>query len=82
MIAAVTARLSVSAAAEAINTGRRYTAIEALASGIVDHTAPEADVLARAIALAAPIAAKHRRVIAQHKRMLFGDAARICGHTS
>lgn len=81
MFAAVTARLPVGAAAEAMNTGRRYTAPEALAAGIVEHTAPEAEVLERATALAAPLAGKDRKVIAAHKRMLFGEAARTCGHT-
>ncbi len=81
MFAAVTARLPVATAAEAMNTARRYTAAEALAAGIVEHTAPEAEVLARAIELAAPVAAKDRSVLAEHKRMLFGDAARRCGHT-
>ena len=80
MFAAVTARLTVAAAAEAMNTGRRYTAAEALAAGLVEHTAPEAEVLDRAIALAEPLAGKDRGVIAAHKRMLFADAARRCGH--
>lgn len=79
MFATVTARLPVATAAEAMNTGRRYSAADALAAGIVEHTAPEAEVLDRAVALAAPLAAKDRKVIAQHKRMLFGDAARTCG---
>lgn len=82
MFATVTARLTVATAAEALNTARRYTAAEALAAGIVEHTAPEAAVLARALALAAPMAAKNRSVIGQHKRLLFGAAAAICGHTS
>lgn len=81
MFAAVTSRLTVRAAAEAMNTARRYTAAEALDAGLVEHTAPEAEVLPQAIELATPMAAKHRHVIAQHKRMLFGDAARICGHS-
>lgn len=79
MFAAVTSRLTVAAAAEAMNTGRRYTANEALAAGIVEHTASEDEVLARAVELAAPYAAKDRTVIGTHKRLLFGDAARICG---
>jgi enoyl-CoA hydratase/carnithine racemase len=80
MFAAVTARLSTATAAEALNTGRRYTASEALAAGIVEHTAAEADVLDAAVAIAAPLAAKDRSVIAEHKRLLFADAARACGH--
>lgn len=80
MFAAVTARLSTATAAEALNTGRRYTASEALVAGIVEHTAGEADVLDAAVAIAAPLAAKDRSVIAEHKRLLFADAARACGH--
>jgi enoyl-CoA hydratase/carnithine racemase len=79
MKAVVTARLPLTAAADAMMTGRRYTAADALARGIVEHTAPEAEVLDRAVALASEIAPKHRSVIAAHKRMLFADAARICG---
>src|SRR3546814_4336383 len=60
MFAAVTSRLSVATAAEALTTGRRFTAPEALAAGIVDHTAAEADVLERAVELATPHAAKNR----------------------
>ena len=79
MFAAVTARLSLASAAEAMNTGRRYTAAEAVAAGIVEHVAAEADVLPLAVELAAAVAGKNRSVIAEHKRMLFGDAARVCG---
>lgn len=79
MFAAVTARLSIASAAEAMNTGRRYTATDALAAGIVEHTAAEADVLPLAVELASVVAAKDRSVITEHKRMLFGDAARACG---
>lgn len=79
MFAAVTARLSVACAAEAMNTGRRYTADEAHRAGIVEHVADEADVLSLAIELAAGMAGKNRSVIAEHKRLLFADAARACG---
>jgi Delta3-Delta2-enoyl-CoA isomerase len=79
MFATVTARLSTATAAEAMNTGRRYTAAEAVAAGLVEHAAPETEVVERAVALAAPVATKDRAVIAEHKRMLFADAARVCG---
>lgn len=79
MFAAVTARLPAAVAAEAMNTARRYTADEALAVGIVDVAVPEAQVLPAAVERAASVAAKDRTVIAQHKRMLFGEAARTCG---
>lgn len=79
MFAAVTARLPRAAAHDAIMTGRRYTAAEAAALGIVEHTAAEPDVLDRAIELAAVMAPKDRSVIATHKRMLFGEVAAACG---
>jgi enoyl-CoA hydratase/carnithine racemase len=58
--------------AEAALTGRRYTGPEALAAGIVTEVAPEAEVLARAVARAASLAGKDRTVIAAHKRLLYG----------
>jgi Delta3-Delta2-enoyl-CoA isomerase len=79
MFAAVTARLPVQVAAEAMNTARRYTASEALAAGIVEGTAAEHDVLPRAVELAGAMTTKDRSVIGTHKRMLFGVAARTCG---
>lgn len=78
MTATVTARLPAPAAADAMLTGRRYDAGAALAIGIADEIAPEAEVLDRAIAAAEAMAAKNRSVIAQHKRQLFGAASRLC----
>ena len=75
----VTVRLPRAAAHDAIMTGRRYTATEAQSLGIVEHVADEADVLDRAVELAAVMAPKDRSVIAAHKRMLFGRSAAICG---
>jgi Delta3-Delta2-enoyl-CoA isomerase len=80
MFAAVTARLPVSAAAEAMNTARRYTAEEAVAAGIVEAAVPEDQLMDRALAAAAPVATKDRAVIAAHKHMLFAESARTCGH--
>jgi enoyl-CoA hydratase/carnithine racemase len=79
MMEIVTARLPRSAAHDAIMTGRRYTAAEAHAIGIVEHVADEADVVDRAVELAAAMAPKDRHVIATHKQMLFGRSAAICG---
>ncbi len=79
MRSVVTTRLPRAAAHDAIMTGRRYTAVEANASGIVEHVASESEVLDRAMELAAVMAPKDRSVIAEHKRMLFGDTAAICG---
>jgi enoyl-CoA hydratase/carnithine racemase len=80
MAAAATARLPAEAAHDAMITGRRYTAEEALALGIVTDTSDLARLLDLAIDLAAPMAGKDRRVIREHKRLLFGDAARRCGY--
>jgi len=80
MFAAVTARLSTATAAEAMNTGHRYSAEEALHSGIVDAIATESEVLGIAMERAARIAPKDRKVIAAHKRMMFSDVATICGY--
>jgi enoyl-CoA hydratase/carnithine racemase len=79
MARVVTARLPWPAAQEAILTGRRYTADEAVAVGIIDEVAVEDAVVSRAVELAAPMAVKDRSVIAAHKRLLFGDAAAACG---
>ena len=54
----IRARLAPAVAHEAIVTGRRYTAGEALTAGIVDATASEEDVLATAIDRAAELAPK------------------------
>jgi enoyl-CoA hydratase/carnithine racemase len=80
LTAAVSARLPAEAVQDAMLTGRRYTAEEALALGIVTDTVDEARVLDTAIALAEPVAGKDRRVIGEHKRLLFGAAARTCGY--
>jgi enoyl-CoA hydratase/carnithine racemase len=66
MVAAVTARLPADAAHDAILTGRRYTAEEALALGIVTDTSDDARLLDLAIDLAAPVAGKDRNVIRVH----------------
>lgn len=78
MTATVTARLPAHAAHDAMLTGRRYDAADALAIGIVHDIAPEADVLERAIGAATAMATKNRSVIAEHKRQLFGAAGEIC----
>jgi enoyl-CoA hydratase/carnithine racemase len=79
MLAAVSARLPAEAVQDAVLTGRRYAAEDAHALGIVTDTADEERLLDVAVTLAAPIAGKDRRVIGEHKRLLFGEAARLCG---
>jgi enoyl-CoA hydratase/carnithine racemase len=77
MAAVITAKLPRETAHEAIMTGQRYDAVEAQMSGIVNLTAPEDDVLADAVDLAADFAGKSRAVIARHKQLLYADALAI-----
>ena len=67
------AELPPSTARDALLTGKRYTAAEAIAAGIADGEAPEGDLLTRAIALAARLAAKERSIFTTLKRNLYGD---------
>ena len=59
---------------EAVVTGKRYGGPEALAAGIVDQVAGEDEVLPLSVKLAADLAAKHRPTLAEHKRLMYGDA--------
>jgi Delta3-Delta2-enoyl-CoA isomerase len=70
----LTARLPAATTHEALVTGRRYGGPEALAAGIVHQTAAESDVVSAAVDLAAGLAAKDRRTLAEHKRLLYGEA--------
>lgn len=79
MLAVVAAHVPEPALRDAALTGRRFDAAAALAAGIATETAPEAGVLDRAIALAESVATKSRDVIREHKRLLYGDALRLCG---
>ena len=79
MAAVVFGRLPATAAREAALTARRFSAVDALAAGIVELIAPEEDVLPLAVARAAEVATKDRRVIKVHKRQAFGDIARRVG---
>lgn len=77
MAAIVQARLTPQVAHEAVLTGRRYAADEALAKAIVDAVAPEEEVVRDAIALAVTQAARGRSTIAQLKQDLYGPALAI-----
>lgn len=75
MLRTLLARLPQPAVLEAVNTARRYSASEAIAADLVHEAQPEAQVVARALAKAAEVATKDRRVIATHKRLAFGEFA-------
>jgi len=72
MAALLSATLPAQAVHRALVTGHRFTGPEALAAGIVAATAPEDEVLERAVAWAEPLTSKSREVIAVHKRILHG----------
>jgi Delta3-Delta2-enoyl-CoA isomerase len=71
MAALVQGRLPKVTAHEAMVTGRRYPAKEAQAAGIVDRAAPEAEVLATAVGLAAPLAGKDGGTVAKIRAVMY-----------
>ena len=79
MYAVVAAHISEPTLRDALHSGRRYSAPDALAAGIVTEVAADNAVLERAIARAAELATKNRDVIRAHKRLMYADALRLCG---
>jgi Delta3-Delta2-enoyl-CoA isomerase len=73
----LTAKLPRRALHEAVITGRRYGGPEALDAGLVHATASEEQVLPRAVKLAAELAGKDARTVAEHKRLLYGEAIKV-----
>jgi enoyl-CoA hydratase/carnithine racemase len=76
MTSLIRARLPAQTAHEAIITGRRYGAADALASGIVDRAVAEADVLPNAIAMAQALAGKDPATLAALKEGLYAETLR------
>lgn len=74
MNALVTERLSNQVAVEAMTTGRRYAAADALAAGIVDAAADSDALLASAVQRAAALAANRKPNLPVIKRALHGRA--------
>jgi Delta3-Delta2-enoyl-CoA isomerase len=74
MAALIQAKLTPQAAIASMTTGTRFTAPEALAAGLVDGTADEADLLGRAIAKVAPLGGKDATTIAAIKTTMFATA--------
>jgi Delta3-Delta2-enoyl-CoA isomerase len=72
MYAVVAARLPRFTLHEAMTTGRRYDANAAVSAQIADESAPESEVLARAIERATGLAEKGHVVMA-HKRLLYSQ---------
>lgn len=67
----IQARLTPGAVAESILGGRRWDANAALAAGVVDATATEADLVTTASALAATRAGRGRAIVQALKRDLY-----------
>ncbi len=79
MYAVMAAKLPHATLHDALLTGRRYDAADALAAGVVHHAVPEDLVVERAVELATELAAKNRSVVAEHKRLMYAGAAAACG---
>ncbi len=73
-LSVLTAKLPARSLQQAVLTGRRYGGQDALAAGIVHQVAAEDLVLPTAVRLAAEMAGKDRRTVAEHKRLLYGEA--------
>ena len=66
-------KLPAQTARDAVLTGKRYTADEAIVAGFADGKAAEADLLAQARKLADSLASKERRIFKTLKRQLYAD---------
>lgn len=73
MMNLVKAKLPPATVRDAILTGKRYTAEEAIAAGIADGAASETELATQAQALAASLAEKERGIFRTLKRNLYGS---------
>ena len=71
MTAIIQARLPHQTAHQVITEGQRYGGIAAHAAKIVDHTVDEADVVPRAIEIAAGLAAKAHPIMRKLKADMY-----------
>lgn len=74
MAALLRARLAPRTLHEALVTGRRYPAHEAMDKGLVDEVHPEGELVPRAIEIARGFAGKDRATLAALKRQLYAPA--------
>ena len=79
MTALIQSRLSKQTAHEAIVSGRRWNAPDALAAGIVQATGAEDEVIEKAIALVAPYAGKSRETMTALKAGLYPHVLEALG---
>ncbi|HEY3630165.1 MAG TPA: enoyl-CoA hydratase-related protein [Jatrophihabitantaceae bacterium] len=74
MAALVQAKLTPQGAVAAMTTGHRYPGPEALAAGLVDGVAAEAELLREAVARVEPLAGKDAGTLAAIKTTMFAGA--------
>jgi enoyl-CoA hydratase/carnithine racemase len=74
MFALIQSRLTPATAHEAMTTGRRYTAEQATAAGIVQRAVPEDEVLPAARELAASLAGKNGEAVGRIRAGMYGPA--------
>jgi Delta3-Delta2-enoyl-CoA isomerase len=77
LAAIVRTRLTPQVAHEAMVTGKRYTADEALRLGIVDESVDESDVVARALAKASALCGKDAATLGAIKRNAYRDVLEL-----
>jgi enoyl-CoA hydratase/carnithine racemase len=75
MMTLLKAKVSPQTARDAVLSGKRYAADEAIAAGFADGKASESDLLAEAKQLAGSMASKQRRIFTTLKRQLHADVA-------
>ena len=80
MIELLKAKLSPNVLRDAVLTGRRYTAAEALAAGIIDKACSLEQLRTETSALLTPLAEKARAAYDKFKRDLYGDLAASFGY--
>lgn len=77
MMALIKARLPKNAFHDALVTGRRFAAAEAVTAGIVHDSAGEEEVLERAVEFAAANIKQNRDTLVEIKRSMYEDALRV-----
>lgn len=75
MCALIQAKLTPQSAMLAMTTGRRYGAAEALASGLIDATAAQSDLLSAATAMLSPLSGKDSTTLGAIKATMFAEVA-------
>ena len=73
-LSVLTVKLPARSLQQAVMTGRRYGGVDAANAGLVHQAASEEQLLPAAVTIAADLAGKDRRTVAEHKRLLYGDA--------